>query len=54
MAPNGAVEALDISGKVGSNDVGVVSLVSQKRLWRLLRQGDKRVIGLAIGPFAYR
>ncbi len=46
-------DSLDVAAcEVGSDGVGVVSLVRQKRLWRLLRQGDQRVIGLAIGRFA--
>ena len=40
------------AGKVGSDGVGVIGLVCQKRPWRLLRQGDQRVIGLAIRRFA--
>ena len=46
-------DRLDVAPrKVGSDRVGIIPLVRQKRPWRLLRQGDQRVIGLAIRRFA--
>ena len=48
-------DCLNVAAReVGSNQVGVIALVRQKRLWRLLRQGDQRVICLAIGRLADR
>ena len=46
---------MDIAArKVRSDGGGVISLVGQKCFWRPLRQGDQRVIGLAIRRFADR
>src|ERR1700686_2239917 len=40
--------------QVGSDLVGVVSLVGEKRVRRLLRQIDQRVVGFAVRCFAGR
>lgn len=48
-------DGLDVAArKVGANGIGVVSLVGEECLGCLLRQGNQRVIGLAIGRFADR
>ena len=48
-------DGLDVTTrKVGSDGIGIVPLVGQKRLWRLLWQGDQRIIGLAVRRFADR
>ncbi len=40
--------------QVGTDRIGVVSLVGKKGIRRLLRQIDQRVVGFAIGRFAGR